>query len=434
MKKLLIISPYFAPSNTADMQRIRMSLPYFKEFGWDVELIRVFDRHLDVVKDPLLLESIPPDIKIHNVDAFSKKITSKLGLGSIALRSLYYYKKRVDELLRQKQVDLIYFSTTQYPLCILGAYWKKKFDVPYVIDMQDPWHSDYYQNKPKNQRPNKYWFSYRLNKYLEPIAMKRVGGLISVSDSYIATLKERYPIISNVPAYSITFGAFKKDQEIVKRNLDKLPAVFKKTSGKLNLVYIGRGGNDMHKALNLLFNALKKGLNESPDLFNLFQLHFIGTSYAPQGKGKCTIQPLAEEIGLKNMVEEQTDRVPFYQGLASLEYADGLIVPGSDDPTYTASKLYPYITAEKPLLGFFHKGSSAVRIIRECNAGEMVTLDTDPETIYNKVEAFLKSVACRKKPETNWQAFDTYTAKEMTKRQCQLFNEVLENASEGVIH
>ena len=84
--------------------------------------------------------------------------------------------------------------------------------------MQDPWHSDYYNDKPKEQQPPKYWFSYRLNKFLEPIAMKNVDGLISVSGDYIKTLKTRYPQISNIPSTVITFGAFEKDFDIAKNN------------------------------------------------------------------------------------------------------------------------------------------------------------------------------------------------------------------------
>ena len=92
-------------------------------------------------------------IKIHQVKAFNKKWTSKFGLGSIALRSLWFYRKKVNQLLKKGHFDLIYFSTTQFPVCILGASWKKRFQIPYVIDMQDPWFSDYYENKPKEQRP-----------------------------------------------------------------------------------------------------------------------------------------------------------------------------------------------------------------------------------------------------------------------------------------
>ena len=49
---------------------------------------------------------------------------------------------------------------------------------------------------------------------------------------------------------------------------------------------------------------------------------------------------------------------------------------GSDDPGYTASKIYPYILAEKPLLAIFHEESSVVRILQETNAGTVVTFKT----------------------------------------------------------
>src|ERR1700749_231070 len=118
------------------MQRIRMSLPYFRNFGWDAEVVTVDPQYSEMVKDELLLQSIPGDIKIHQVKAFDKKWTSKLGLGSLALRSLRFYKKKVNQLLSADKFNLIYFSTTAIPACILGSYWKKKFNIPYVIDMQ----------------------------------------------------------------------------------------------------------------------------------------------------------------------------------------------------------------------------------------------------------------------------------------------------------
>src|SRR4051794_36292253 len=210
------------------MQRVRMSLPFFSEFGFNAEVVCVDTKYADIVKDELLLTSVPLGIMIHKVKAFSKKWTSKIGLGSIALRSLYFYNKKVKALLRSKKYDLIYFSTTQFPVCILGRYWKRKYKVPYVIDMQDPWHSDYYQNKPKHERPPKYWFSYRLNKFLEPLAMKKVDGLIAVPKAYNITLKERYPSIKCIPAVTITFGAFKHDFETLRKKQEITSAVEKK--------------------------------------------------------------------------------------------------------------------------------------------------------------------------------------------------------------
>src|ERR1700712_1737733 len=129
------------------MQRIRMSLPYFAANGWDADVVTIDEHYADFGTDPLLLQSIPATTKVHKVKALRKQFTSKVGLGSIALRSLWFYRQYVNELLKHEKFDLVYFSTTQFPLCILGPYWLKKFNVPYIIDMQDPWFSNYYQDK-----------------------------------------------------------------------------------------------------------------------------------------------------------------------------------------------------------------------------------------------------------------------------------------------
>jgi len=409
------------------MQRVRMTLPYLAHYGWEAEVVCVSDIHSDVVKDHLLAETVPTNVLIHQINVLPKKWTSKMGLGSIALRSLPYYYQRVNQLLKENKFDLIFFSTTQFPVCILGRIWKRKYNIPYVIDMQDPWHSDYYLTRPKSERPPKYWFSYLLNKYLEPIAMKNVDGLISVSANYIDTLKTRYPEIINVPAEVITFGAFFKDNEIAKKHLRDLNPAFNAIEGTYNLVYVGRGGKDMHFALKIFFKAFKRGLEEFESLFNKFRINFVGTSYAPKGLGKKTIQPIAIELGLGDYVKEETDRIPFYNGLATLQAADGLCIFGSDDPQYTASKIYPYITSDKPLISVFHPASSAVAILRDCNAGEIITFDTSEDIAFEKLKTFVESVVTKGKPSINWTAFELYTAKEMTKRQCRLFDRVLNN-------
>ena len=120
--------------------------------------------------------------------------------------------------------------------------------------------------------------------------------------------------------------------------------------------------------------------------------------------------------------------LPFYSGLATLKAADGCIVPGSNDPAYTASKLYPYILAQKPILGIFHEQSSAVAIIEECRAGTVLTLQTPIETVYKVLENFLIKIQSGSwNVDTNWKAFDPYTAKEMCRKQVALFEEVIKN-------
>lgn len=422
-KKVLIVSPYFPPVNAADMQRVRMSLPYFKDFGWDAEVVTIDDSYADMVKDELLLQSVPGDIRIHKVKALNKSWTSKFGLGSIALRSLRYYKQTVNALLKSGGYDLIYFSTTQFPVCTLGAYWKKRFGIPYVIDMQDPWHSDYYRDKPKSQRPPKYWFSYCLNKYLEPIALKKAGGLISVSQAYIDVLKKRYPSIKSIPAETITFGLFEPDLEIAAQNSASFPALLHQ--GSFNIVYIGRGGKDMHKAVAPLFNAFKNSLQADKEAFGKLKFYFIGTSYAPAGTGTPTIAPLAAQFGIENYVVEITDRISYYHSLATLQKADALFVPGSDDAQYSASKVYPCLLMKKPLLAVMHPHSNVVGMLKDCAENALVfTFETPAlETV---IQYTLAQWATGKAdPVVLNNNADAYTAKNLTGRQVELFNKVL---------
>lgn len=427
MKRVLIISPHFPPVNAADMQRVRMSLPYFEEFGWQAEVVVVDEDYVDIVKDPFLAQSIPNNIPIHKVKAFSKKWTSKLGLGSLALRSMWYFRKKVTQLLKTKHFDLIYFSTTEFPICILGNYWKRKFSIPYVIDMQDPWHSDYYQNKPKSERPKKYWFSYRLHKFLEPIAMKNVDGLISVSEKYIETLKQRYANLVGIPSQVITFGAHAVDFEIAKANSQQLSLYYTPSTKQTNLVYVGRGGFDMRDAVEILFKAFKNGLTQHPDIFEHTHFHFIGTSYAPKGKGIATISPIAKKLDLSKYVTEHTNRIGFYESIKQLMNANGLIIIGSNDSSYTASKLYPYILAKKQLLAIFNENSSAAKIVVECDAGDLITFNQTEKEANSVLHEYIAKVKNNVPISANPIAFEPYTAQFLTKKQVELFNKILVN-------
>lgn len=424
MKRVLIISPYFPPVNAADMHRVRTSLPYFKGLGWEAEVVIVDPAYTDMGQDELLIQRIPSDIKIHKVKALSKSWTGKIGLGSIALRSLWHYKKCVNRLLSKSDFDLIYFSTTQFPVCILGAYWKRKFKLPYVIDMQDPWHSEYYRDKPIHERPKKYWFSYRLNKWMEPIALRTVDALISVSANYISDLKALYPEIKNVPAATITFGYFEPDQLIASINQQLFKPLLRKDT--VNIVYVGRGGADMHKAVSLAFTNFKHCLAQQPHLYSKLMFYFIGTSYAPAGQGKATISPLARQFGIDKHVVELTDRVSYYEALNLLQKADALFVPGSDDPKYTASKLYPYLLTKKPLMAIFHPESPALDMLQTCTANAVVLTLADGEYGNDTIQRTLTAWAERKfNPIELTQKFDTHNAAVLTNQQVKLFENAI---------
>jgi len=68
------------------------------------------------------------------------------------------------------------------------------------------------------------------------------------------------------------------------------------------------------------------------------------------------------------MVSEIPERIPYLQAMAVLRASDVVLVMGSWDHYYHASKLYPAIVSGKPILALCHRDTSIVLILEEGRA------------------------------------------------------------------
>lgn len=426
-RTVLVVSPHFPPIGAADMHRVRMALSHFAEFGWDPVVLTVRPKDVEGVVEPLLLQSIPAGTPVVQVAALPARWTRKLGVGNLGIRAFPFLYAAGRRLLRTRQVDLVYFSTTVFVTMALGRLWKREFGVPFVLDMQDPWINDYVDNSPKELRPPKYQFFKHIHRVLEPWTMKKVDGLISVSRDYIETLQRRYPKLKLSPAETIPFGADEKDLEIARSN-PQVNRFFRPGNGEIHGVYVGRAGFDMAPALRVIFSALREGLRQNSALFSRVRLHFIGTSYAGDGRSSKSVEPLAVEMGVGDYVREHPQRVPYFEALHLLLDADFLVVIGSDDPQYSASKIYSYVLANKPLVGALHERSKMWSVFRQTSTG-IVAFSPGwlPGTYAPELaekwwqQLSLGSTAC----EVDWGAFAPFHAREATRRQCEVFDRVV---------
>lgn len=430
-RKVLIVSPHFPPINAPDHQRVRMSLPYMEEFGWEAHILTVRPDCVEGVEDPILAKTIPPHIAITQTGALPVQQTRRIGMGSLGLRCYPYFQKAGDRLLQQQKFDLIYFSTTIFITMALGSRWYRRFNIPYILDFQDPWLSDYYkqaQTLPPGGR-FKYGFSQLQAKLLEPKALSKVAHVISVSPAYAKTLQQRYPHLQPQQFTVLPFGAPEPDFAALS-GLNIQQRIFNPNDGKRHWVYVGRGGDDMALAVRSLFLSIQSHRRQNPEIWQSVQLHFVGTSYAPGNLAVKTIEPIAQELGVADLVSEHPHRIPYFEALQVLVDSDAILLIGSDDPDYTASKLYPCILAKKPILAIFHHQSSVVDILRRCQAGQAVTFSSQqqPGSLVSQVITqlnWLLSINKGFQPHTDWSAFQPYTAREMTHKQCALFDQCL---------
>jgi hypothetical protein len=397
-----------------------MVLPYLHENGWEAEVLAVEPAGVAAPRDVWLADGLPPAIPIHRVKALGLRWTSLPGLGNLGFRALNAMKRAGDRLLSETKFDLLYFSTTQWPVHLLGPRWKGRFGVPFAMDYQDPWVSDYYRTHPELIPPGgriKYALATLCSRWMEPWVLRHCAGITSVSAGYPIELRNRYPFLAkNWPVEVLPFPG---DSADLARATENNSGNGVAPDGLRHWVYVGRGGEDMGRAARSLFSAISTHAKNEPGFADSLRVHFFGTSYAAAGKGAKTIEPLAREFGLEKIVAESTNRLSYSDTLYRLATADALIVLGSDDPTYTASKIYPYLLTGKPLLAIFHERSSVVDLMNSVGGGMLVAFGSrEPaESVGARIrKEWLESGSWQKPIPLDRDAFGPYTAKGSAKR------------------
>jgi len=405
-----------------------MLLPFFRENGWQPTVLAVQAEQVAAPQDPWLEEGLPKDVEVIRVKARGLGWSRIPGLGTLDYRALGALRRAGNALLQARHFDLIYFSTTVFGVHVLGSWWKRRFGVPFAMDYQDPWVSDYYDEHPEITPPGgrlKYAVTQWLAKRNEPGVLKACSGITSVSPDYPRQLNIRYPELNNYESLVLPFPGSKRDLERI-GNGGKIGYSY--DTDMTNWIYVGVSGPYMNLSVSALFSAMKAWSENDLGVAENIKLHFIGTSYAPAGSGTPSILPIAERYGLADRVVEQTDRVPYSEMLRLLKTADALIVPGSDDPAYTASKIYPYLLARRPLLCIFHENSSVVELIDKVGGGVVVSFgnnDTTERIAERVYQKWLVSGAHRQVMDLDKAAFEPYTDRASAARLCEFFDKLV---------
>jgi hypothetical protein len=430
-KTVLIVAPDFTPSSYPPALRVRFFAQHLPEFGWDPTIVatepRFYEWNVDSENEKLL----DPNLEVIRTPALPVKWTRKLGIGDLGIRSFCHHWRALSRICRHRPVDLVFIPVPPNYSMLLGRVAHARFGIPYVIDYIDPVVTDYYWKLPRSQRPPKYALANRVARWMEPFALRHVAEIVGVDVSYTADLFGRYPWLK-APTTGIPYGGEPADFEYLRRHPRSNP-LFDNRDGLLHLSYAGRGGPDIIPVLRALFQAVRFGLQSSPQLFGRLRLHFVGTTYASGDAIREQVLPVAREIGVDSVVEEHPGRVPYLTAIQILLDSHALLVLGSDSAHYTASKVFPYILAHRPLLAVFHEESSVVKFLLETQAGDLVTFDNrcpvgeKTEEIATRLREIL-NLPSGSKPPTRWESFEAYTARVMTSKLANVFDRAIAGA------
>ncbi len=418
MKKFLIIYPNWLPSNAVGVQRSRLIIDFIDKFGWEPILLTVKSKYLEEEKSFDLIKLEKSGIKIHYVDALPVNKKYRL-FGDISLRAFPFLLIKSIKILKENNINIIWIPIPPFYTSLIGRIIKILYpNVKYGIDYIDPWVHDF---PGKNRRFSRAWFSHYLSHIFEPIAVKKASFISGVSENYYKSVIIRNKSLSYIEHVAMPYGfnindyTFKTTNTTLVWNYDS----------RVNYPYLYAGAflPKSRYYFEILFKCLSH-LKKSKSLKEGTHFYFLGTGSVVED----SITNLALKYGIEELITEITYRISYLEILNHLSNCYGVLVIGSVEQHYTASKIFQSILSKKPIFSVFHKASSVVKILKETNTADYL-VEFDPLESHSKFEmdclsVFENFMVGKNSWTPNFKALEIYSAENSASSLAKIFNKV----------
>lgn len=422
---MVVVAPEFVPQNLAGVMRTRFLATHLAEFAWAPTVLTVREDCYEGGVDERSRALLDPRVRVERVGAWPVRWCRPLGIGDVSLRSQWSMRRRLGELIRAGEVDLVFVSVLPGYASLVGAWAKQKFGVPFVLDYQDPWVTEAGAARPCWTKGG---VAHRLATWLEPGAARMADAFTAVSAETLGTLRKRNLIRRNTPVEILPIGADPADH-LVAAQFGR--SQIQRSPDEIVLAYLGTLTERMLPATEAVFRAVAQMQARQPQ--RRISLHFIGTSAQAGGRDVYGLVALARACGVGDGFHLEPRRVAYLDALCSMQSADVLLLLGSSDSHYTASKIFPCWLAGRPIFGLFHQASTIVALARELGGVGLVTYadGEDPRTRVPAVTAMLEDIGRRGLAALAARqdaAMEPYSARGITQRFAGLFDRVWASA------
>jgi hypothetical protein len=407
MRKALVISPHFPPDSSAATHRVRLLAPYLSAWGWEPTVLTLDPSSYDGGLDPELLRTVPSSLRVVRCRAFPLRLTRRIGIGDLGLRSLLALYREASRLLEAERFDALFITIFPAYTALLGPWLSRRFKVPFVVDYQDPWVGAWgvhVGGGPGGRVDFKSRASRRLAEWFEPQVVRAASAITAVSEGTYEPILRRNPDIRPITE-AIPIGAEPKDFEAPATEVPN--SVFDPADGLVHIVYTGALLPLGLETLRAVFSAAARLRERDVGLFDRLRFHFIGTSNQSSASALERVMPVAREVGLAEIVRERPARMPYSAIVRVQRQASVLLAMGSSEAHYTASKIYPLLLARRPILAVYHEASSVTDVLRSATRPPSIRLVTydDRERASAKVEPLCDALAALAAAPT-WSADD----------------------------
>ena len=382
-----MITPHFPPDSSAGSHRVRLLAPHLAAYGWSPTVLTVDPSFYDGLLDEGLASLVPRSLRVERSSAIPSNISRIFGVGDLGLRSFGGLHSRAVELLSRERYDAVYITVYPTYTALLGPLLKRRFRIPFVLDYQDPWVGSWGnvvgggQDGAVDARSR---MSRLIAMRLEPFAVRAADAITAVSRKTADDVLARIPITRPIPVLEIPVGGDENDFALVKSRHTGNP-IFDPSDGYFHLSCVGTLLPLGLDTLLAFLSAVASVRDTALELYKRLRVHFVGTSNARTSENIERVMPHARRMGLDDVIREQAMRIDYPDAVNVQIQSSAILLLGSSEHHYTASRLYPALLARRPLLALYHHHSSVSRILSE-HADARIHLvrfgDEDPATAH----------------------------------------------------
>jgi glycosyltransferase involved in cell wall biosynthesis len=376
MKRILIVTYYWPPSGGAGVQRWVKLSKYFAQQGIIPYIVTVDPAKASyALKDATLEQDISPEVRIVKTSTrepygIYKTLTGKkdIPFGGFANeeKEKLRFSQRVSrfirgnlflpdarrgwnrfaykaccELIEREKIDAVITTSPPHSTQLVGLKLKRKYKLPWLVDLRDPWTGIYYYDKLLLTD-----FSKRRDTRMEREVLENSDAVVTVSDAISRSLLAKSPSLQ-ADKFHVVPNGFDTD--------DFNTVVPEKKENGFTISYTGTLTGDYR--LEGFLEAVKM-LSGEPMVLKI-------TGSMPQNVQRGIESAAPGKVKFRNHVSH-------HEAIAQMKAADLLLLVIPDakgNEGILTGKLFEYLASYKPILCIGPNGDAA-GIIRDCNSGE----------------------------------------------------------------
>jgi glycosyltransferase involved in cell wall biosynthesis len=397
MRKLLLITYHFPPSASAGSFRMLGFARHLPKFDWQTVVVAPPQLPREPV-DQAQLAQVPSDTGVIYVP-FPEGRWARL-LSRVAPYGIWLPRARRAclQAVQTHRPDAVLTSGPPHCIHHLGLMLKRRFQVPWVIDLRDPWG---HRHKPVGP------IRKRWEVLMEERVMKRADAIVANAPLARSTLQDAFPQYRD-KIHVITNG-YDPEQVLSAQEPPPLP-------GTVQIVYAGEVylGRNPRPFLDAIKDLYGQSQNGRPPV----QVTFLGRSSTED----CNLLMEIHQRGLGALVEIG-GQVGYGRSLASMAQAHILLLLDAPGRRMgVPAKLYEYIGTGRPILALADPNSDVAWVLRESGIPHRIALPTEPAQIKAALAELIQLVTLRRTHSPGPDQLLRFTRENMAKQLVEILH------------